>query len=277
LALRHQPRSAVEAPLLVLEVAAGARCLLVETHEREPAKCQQAIVQNLQIHVVLGAGATLQHLRSVAPEADDQIAHHLHVRIGRDARYEQATLAGGSRYQLHRHVFELQARGATVRSAGLLFAAGNALEQQVRVSHAAPSTTSDVQMLALASGAARAVLNARTRIAAGASDADVRQRLAGIPTGGQPKLVLRPHLEILHDQVQAAHGATWGALPEDEIFYARQRGLDEHTARRLIVAGMTHALLQRCFSDEATLDALGADALLQAAVARHLEPETTHG
>jgi Fe-S cluster assembly protein SufD len=75
------------------------------------------------------------------------------------------------------------------------------------------------------------VANAYTRIAAGADDASVRQRLSGIALAGQPRMVLRPHLEILHDQVQAVHGATWGALPADALFYAGQRGLDEATAR----------------------------------------------
>jgi len=279
LALRHQPRSAVEAPLLVLDIAPGTHCVLVETHEREPSNCQQAIVQNLQIHIHLGAGATLQHLRSVTPEPGDRIAHHLNVRIGRGARFEQATIASGSAYQLHRHVLALEDRGAFARSAGLLFAAGDAIEQQVLVAHDAPQTTSDVEMLALACGSARAVLNARTRIAPGAAEADVRQRLSGIPTAGQPKLIVRPHLEILHDQVQAVHGATWGAMPEDEIFYARQRGLDEHTARSLIIDGMARALIQRCFGDDAALEALGAEAPLHAAAARHLRvaEETARG
>ena len=34
-------------------------------------------------------------------------------------------------------------------------------------------------------------------------DLEVRQRLSGVALGGQPRMVLRPHLEILHDQVQA--------------------------------------------------------------------------
>ncbi|GMV46873.1 MAG: hypothetical protein AMXMBFR66_22710 [Pseudomonadota bacterium] len=271
LALRHRPRSAVEAPLLVLDLAAGVHCVLVETHEHETAAGSQPIVQNLQIHVRLAEGATLQHLRSVAPQPGDRIAHHLHLRAARGARFEQATIAAGSQYQLHRHLLELQGPGAVGRSAALLFADTGAIEQQLRVAHQAGGTTSAVEMLALASGSARAVLNARARIAPGAAEANVHQRLSGIPTGGQPKLVLRPHLEILHDQVQATHGATWGALPEEEIFYARQRGLDERTARHLIVEGMTQALLQRCFSGDAVLRALGADALLHEAVARHLK------
>ena len=151
----------------------------------------------------------------------------------------------------------------------------------MRVAHAAARTRSDVAMLALARDKAHMVDNAHTRIAPGAAEAEVRQRLTGIPTGGQPRLVLRPHLEILHDQVQAHHGATWGALPEDALFYARQRGLDERSAHALIVEGLAGALLQQGFADDADLAPLGLEHLLHEMVARHLaQPaaaETDHG
>jgi Fe-S cluster assembly protein SufD len=270
LQLRHQPRSAVEAPLLVIEVLAGVHCVLVETHDRQPLACRQPIVQNLQAHIRLGDGATLRHLRIAMPGAGDRIAHHLHARLGRGARYEQALMASGSGYHLQRNVIELHAERAATRNAGLLLAADSVLEHQVSISHGASRTTSAIEDLALARGSARAVANAHTRIAPGAAEAEVRQRLVGIPTGGQPKLVLRPHLEIHHDQVRATHGATWGALPEDALFYARQRGLGERSARGLIVEGMAGALLRRCFTDDPLLEALGTDRLLHDAVGRHL-------
>lgn len=277
LQLHHQPRSTVEAPMLVVEVLAGVHCVLIETHDREPMACQQAIVQNLQAQIVLGEGATLQHLRIATPGAADRVAHHLHARLGRGAHYAQAMVASGSNYHLQRNVITLHAEGAVARSAGLLLAADSMLEHQVRISHGAARTTSAIEDLALASGSARAVLNAHTRIAPGAALADVRQRLTGIPIGGQPKLVLRPHLEIHHDQVQATHSATWGALSEEALFYARQRGLDERTARGLIVQGMAGALLQRCFADDPLLETLDADTLLRAAVARHLAQDPAPG
>ncbi len=270
LQLRHQPQAAVEAPLLVIEVQAGVHCVLVESHEREPQHGRAAIVQNLQAHIRLGAGATLQHLRIATPGAGDRVAHHVHARLDRGARYDQALVATGSRYHLQRGEIELPAGRATARTASVLFAAGSALEQQVQVSHGAPDTTSAVEALVLASGTAHAVVNAHTRIAPGCDNAAVRQRLSGLPTGGQPRLVLRPHLEINHDQVQASHGATWGALPEDALFYARQRGLDEHAARGLIVAGMASALLERGLGGPALMQTLDIDALLGSAVARHL-------
>lgn len=270
LQLRHQPRSAVEAPLLVVEVLAGVHCVLVETHDRQPPACEQPVVQNLQVHVRLGEGATLQHLRIATPGAADRIAHHLHAKLARGARYEQALIASGCSYHLQRNVIELHAERAAARSAGLLLAADSVLEHQLRCTHDAERTTSAIEDLALAGGSARAVVNAHTRIAPGAAGAEARQRLIGIPTGGQPKLVLRPHLEILHDQVQASHGATWGALPEDALFYARQRGLDERSARGLIVEGMAGALIQRCFTGDHLQEAVGIDGLLRTAVARHL-------
>jgi Fe-S cluster assembly protein SufD len=115
-------------------------------------------------------------------------------------------------------------------------------------------------------------------MAPGCSEAATRQRLDGIPTGGQPRIVLRPHLEIHHDEVQAAHGATWGALPEDALFHARQRGLDEASAKTLIVGGLARAVLARAVDDAQWPESFQCDAALEAAVARHLAAtEVRHG
>ncbi len=267
--VRHRPRNAVEAPLLSIELLPGAHCVLVETHARTTMDGRDstargpAIVQNLQAHIHLGEGATLRHLRIVAPSAGDRIAHRVQIGIGRRAHYHQALVASGSRYHLQRQRVELQDEEATCHMAGVLVAAGSVIEQQALVSHEAPRTTSDVETLALASGKALGVVNAQTRIAPGCDDASVRQRLSGVPTGGQPRLVLRPHLEIHHDKVQAVHGATWGALPEDALFYARQRGIDERHARGLIVEGMANAMLERCLGEPTLLEALHEDGTLR--------------
>ncbi len=276
LQLRRQPRGAVEAPLLVIEVAAGVQCVLVESHERitagdaHGAACERALVQNMQVHVRLEPGATLQHMRVVAPGADDRIAHHIDARLAAGARYEQAMIASGSSYHLQRTIVDLQGAKAESRNAAVLFAANSALEQQVRVTHAGESSQSSVEALALADAGARIVVNAYSQIAPGADEAALRQKLVGIPTGGQPKIVLRPHLEIHHDKVQAAHGATWGAMPEDAIFYACQRGIDERDARAMIVHGMAHAVLARGLDDPELLESLGVEKLLERAVADHL-------
>ncbi len=268
--LRHRPRSLVEAPMLVVDVEPGAHCLLVELHEGAPRDGERGVVQNLQAYVRLGDGATLQHLRVALPARGDSMAHHVHARLGRGARYQQALVAAGSGYHLQRSAIQLPAEHAVVHLGSVLAAAGTTLDRQVRVVHAAAHTSSTVEGLVLAGGNARAILNAYTRIAPGADEAIVRQHLAGIPTAGQPKVVLRPHLEILHDKVQAAHGASWGALPEEALFYARQRGLDEQRARGLIVEGMAATVLERSLGDAELMKRLAVDDLLARVVAQHL-------
>jgi Fe-S cluster assembly protein SufD len=45
----------------------------------------------------------------------------------------------------------------------------------------------------------------------------------------------KPQLEITADNVKCAHGATVSQLEDDEIFYLQSRGIDEESARSLLV------------------------------------------
>lgn len=277
LVLRRHAQAALEAPMLVIDVSPGMHCVLLESHEH--GALAGAAVQNLDVHINLGAAASLQHLRVVTPAPQDSMVHRVHARLDRGASYDQALIASGSDYHLQRTELDLHGAQARVRSGAALFAADAALEQQVETVHGGVHTSSAVEALLLASGKARGVVNAYSRIAAGADEASVRQRLGGIPTGGQPKLVLRPHLEINHDKVEAVHGATWGALPEEALFYARQRGLDERSARALIMEGLLTAVLERSLDDPEVMQVLGLSSLLASAVARYLGAgkELSHG
>ncbi|HET8694554.1 MAG TPA: SufD family Fe-S cluster assembly protein [Aquabacterium sp.] len=273
--LRHQPRHTVESPTLVIELLPGEHGVLLESHERDnPAPdqcgCARAVTQNLRIHIRLGAGATLRHVRLISPGADDCLAHGVVAQLDADARYDQVSLLGGSRYHLQRTEIDLQAPRAEARTATAMLIHNLALEHQVRVTHTATHTHSSVEAQALASGSAHGVLHAHTRMAPACDEAIARQRLNATPTGGQPKLVLRPHMEIHHDNIQATHGATWGALPEDALFYARQRGLSEVEARALILKGWLAAMFERCVDNPDLLSQLAVDAALNRAVERHL-------
>lgn len=273
LQVRRCVNEAVEAPMLVVELEPGARCVLLETHEAISDCAAAAQVQNLQVHVMAGEHALLRHLRVALPGPGDQIAHHVRVRLHAGAVYEQALLAGGSAYHLQRTVLDLDHPQAQARTGSVLLGANDCIDHQVRVYHGARETTSSIDVLALGSGSAKLVANAHTTIAPGSDDANVRQRLAGVPTRGQPRLVLRPHLEIHHDQVQAAHGATWGALPEDALFHARQRGIGEAEAKAMIAMGMGAAVFARALGDADALESSGFATRLAHSIAAHLSGE----
>ena len=52
-----------------------------------------------------------------------------------------------------------------------------------------------------------------------------------------------PSLEIFADDVQCFHGATAGAMADDALFYMRSRGLDEETARSLLIYGFASEII----------------------------------
>ena len=55
----------------------------------------------------------------------------------------------------------------------------------------------------------------------------------------------KPELEIYADDVACAHGNTVGALDEDALFYARQRGMPEAEARAMLTEAFVGEVVDR--------------------------------
>ena len=55
----------------------------------------------------------------------------------------------------------------------------------------------------------------------------------------------RPQFEIHADDVQCTHGCTTGELDAEALFYLRTRGLDEETARSLMIYAFARDSVER--------------------------------
>ncbi len=73
----------------------------------------------------------------------------------------------------------------------------------------------------------------------------------------------KPELLIFADDVSCAHGNTVGALDEEAIFYARQRGIPETEAKAMLTVAFVGEVVERIEHD-------GARAIAAAWVARKL-------
>jgi Fe-S cluster assembly protein SufD len=60
----------------------------------------------------------------------------------------------------------------------------------------------------------------------------------------------KPELLIFADDVSCAHGNTVGALDEDALFYARQRGIPEAEAKAMLTEAFVGEVVDR-IEDEA--------------------------
>ena len=55
----------------------------------------------------------------------------------------------------------------------------------------------------------------------------------------------KPNLEIFADDVRASHGATFGKLEEEQIFYLKTRGLTEQEAKKALIEGFCQEVLEK--------------------------------
>jgi Fe-S cluster assembly protein SufD len=52
-----------------------------------------------------------------------------------------------------------------------------------------------------------------------------------------------PGLEIEANEVKASHGATIGSIDQDQLYYANSRGLDDSQAKKLLIEGFIHPII----------------------------------
>ena len=57
----------------------------------------------------------------------------------------------------------------------------------------------------------------------------------------------KPNLEIMSSDVKASHGATIGQLDQDQIFYLKTRGVSDQQAKRCMINGFCHEVVEQLF------------------------------
>ena len=82
-------------------------------------------------------------------------------------------------------------------------------------------------------------------VAEGADRTDAKMGHHALILSDRAEVDAKPELEIYADDVACAHGNTVGALDEDTLFYARQRGLPEGEARALLTQAFIGEVVDR--------------------------------
>lgn len=219
-------------PRLVVDVGAHASCALVEHHVTlGDVEAYAAPVVDVRLH----DGGSLDHYRVQLSGSRAVATDDVAVRVGRDARYVHHAHAFGGQYARTELRVALEAAGASTVLNGLFFADGSRhVDLRVLVDHAAPHTTSAQVFRGVGAGRGRGAYDGKVLIRHGCHKASSAQSSRNLLLSATAEIDSRPQLEIYTDDVQAAHGATTGALDEDMLFYLLSRGVDRATAKGLL-------------------------------------------
>lgn len=187
-----------------------------------------------------GSGHDLSRLSAtVAEGASLQVVV---VHLGRaTTRLELDIHLQGPHSAAHLHVLSLPAAGA--------------FDLPVKVHHEAPQAISRLTLRAIGLANTRSSINGHIKVYEGATKTDSEQHMASLLLSAKAEINAKPDLEIYNDDVKCAHGASFGQLDEDALFYLRARGLDDASARALLTQAFAEQVLAQ-IGDEALREQL---------------------
>ncbi len=230
-----------------LTLAPGARLVLLEQYEG-----QGAYVADAALDITLGEGASLERVVLV-DEAEGAISVSLaQVVLAPRARFAQTVLTAGAKRQRTETQVAHPGGGAAVRMDGVYLLDGaRHADLTTRLTHRGVDGTATQLTKGAVRGQARGVFQGKIVVAEGADRTDARMGHHALILSDKAEVDAKPELEIYADDVSCAHGNTVGALDEEALFYAGQRGIPEAQARAMLTEAFVAEVVDRIEHDGA--------------------------
>ena len=119
------------------------------------------------------------------------------------------------------------------------------MDNYMLVEHASPHCASHQFYNGILSGHAHGVFHGRIVVHKDAQKTDAKQTNRNLLLSDDARIDTKPQLEIYADDVKCTHGATIGQIAETSLFYLRSRGLDEVSARDMLLQAFAGECLGR--------------------------------
>jgi len=140
----------------------------------------------------------------------------------------------------------LAGEGAECLINGLFMANGRQhMDNYMLVEHASPHCDSRQFYNGILNGNAHGVFHGRIIVHKDAQKTDAKQTNRNLLLCDDAQIDTKPQLEIYADDVKCTHGATIGQVDESALFYLRSRGLDEVSAKHLLLQAFANECLDR--------------------------------
>jgi Fe-S cluster assembly protein SufD len=175
------------------------------------------------------------------------------AKLGRDAKLKHVVVSLGGDLVRITPAVSLSSPGAEINMFGVYLAdSGNYFEHRPFVDHIAENCVSNV--------AYKGALQGRGAHTVWVGDVLIRETAEGTSTYELNRNLLLtdgaradsvPNLEIETGKIiGAGHASASGRFDDEQLFYLQARGISEHEARRLVVRGFLHEIIQKVGVEE---------------------------
>ena len=230
-------------PRNLIVVEAGSEAAIIEDYvslQDTPGLCNSAT------ELIAEKGANVSHYLIEREHAGAFNFSTLRIQQARNANVaSHSILIGGALVRNNVHPV-LAGEGAECLINGLFIGRGTQhLDNYMLVEHASPHCSSRQFYNGILDGRAHGVFHGRIVVRKDAQKTDAKQTNRNLLLSDEAQIDTKPQLEIFADDVKCTHGATIGQIEEKALFYLRSRGLDEASARQLLLLAFASECLDR--------------------------------
>ncbi len=143
--------------------------------------------------------------------------------------------AGGKLVRQEVHVDVLGENAQLVLKGVNLVGEGAHIDVTTALNHKVPHTNAEELFRNVVTGKGKGVFQGQINVAQPAQKTDAQMACNTLLLTDDSDFSAKPELEIFADDVICAHGATITDIEDDHLFYLRARGIDEKTARTMLI------------------------------------------
>jgi Fe-S cluster assembly protein SufD len=238
---------------LPVRVGAGAKATIVERQSGSGSALTTSVANLL-------VGDDAEVLWLIVQEQPETASHlaQFNAELGKNAKLTLFIMNAGGKLVRQEVRVKASGEGSDFQLRGVNLLAGDTHTDLTMVlDHVAPNTGSRELVRNVVTGKARGVFQGRINVHQPAQKTDAKMACNTLLLSDDAEFSTKPELEIFADDVQCGHGATVTEIDRNHLFYLKARGIDEKTARGLLVKAFVAAVIEE-LEDEPIVDALEA-------------------
>jgi Fe-S cluster assembly protein SufD len=238
---------------LPVRMGAGAKATIVERQTGSG----NALVSSVS-NVLMGEGAELTWL--IVQDQPEGATHfgQFNASLGKNAKLTLFIMNAGGKLVRQEVRVKAAGEGAIFTLRGVNLLSGDSHTDVTMVlDHDVPNTSSTEVIRNVVTDSASGVFQGQINVAKYAQKTDAKMACNTLLLSDDADFSSKPELEIFADDVQCGHGATVTEINHNHLFYLMSRGIDEKSARGLLVEAFLAEVIEE-LDDEAIVEALEA-------------------
>ncbi|WP_113155316.1 Fe-S cluster assembly protein SufD [Nitratireductor sp. OM-1] len=237
----------------VVNAAAGSRATIIERQTGVGDALASSVT-----HLDVADGAHVFWILLQEQPDDAAYLGQFTASLGKESSLTLFILNSGGKLVRQEVKVEARGEGSEFKLRGVNLLGGEThCDVTMVLDHLAPDTVSTETFRNVVTGKANGVFQGQIRVAKIAQKTDAKMACNTLLLSDDGGFSSKPELEIFADDVACGHGATVTDIEKEHLFYLMARGIDEKTARGLLVKAFVAEVIEE-LEDETVIEALEA-------------------